>query len=191
MLVMKSKPIPSNQPEQLPIELVEHRIFIIRGQKVMLDSDLADLYGVTTKRLNEQVKRNLTRFPQDFMFKLSIAEAENLRSQFATSSNRSQIATGSQKHRDPRYLPYVFTEHGAVMLASVLNSPIAIQASIQVVRAFIRLRSILAAHKELAEHIDKLEKDTKYSFEAVFELIDKYLKPPQKPKPKIGFRTGK
>src|SRR5215469_1958799 len=99
-------------------DLLDRQIYLIRGEKVMLDSDLAALYGVTTKRLNEQVKRNRKRFPQDFMFQLTPTEVQEL--------NRSQNATGSQKHRDPRFRPYAFTEHGAVMLASVLNSQIAI-----------------------------------------------------------------
>jgi hypothetical protein len=164
------------------IEQVESRILFIRGQKVMLDADLAELYGVTTKRLNEQAKRNQARFPEDFMVHLTREEAEGL--------NRSQIATGSQKHRNSRFTPYAFTEHGAVMLASVLNSPIAIEASIRVVRAFVRLRSILAAHKQLAKQIDALEKRTDTNFRAVFELIEKYIKPAAKPAKRIGFHTN-
>jgi hypothetical protein len=131
-------------------DLIDRQIYLIRGEKVMLDTDLALLYGVTTKRLNEQVKRNRKRFPEDFMFQLTPAEVQEL--------NRSQNATGSQKHRDPRYRPFAFTEDGAVMLASVLNSQIAITAGIQVVRAFVRLRSVLAAHKELAKRLEKLER---------------------------------
>jgi hypothetical protein len=114
--------------------LIENKIYIIRGQKVMLDSDIAVLYEVTTKRLNEQVKRNKDRFPIDFMFRLSREEFENLKSHFATSNGY-----GGRRH-----LPYVFTEHGAVMLASVLKSPRAIEASIFVVRAFIKFREIIA-----------------------------------------------
>lgn len=163
-----------------PLEGIEDRIHIIRGQKVMLDSDLAALYGVTTKRLNEQVRRNQERFPERFMFQLSEEEAKSLRSQFATSNERR----GGR-----RYLPYVFTEHGAVMLASVLNSPIAIQASIQVVEAFVKLRSILAAHKELARRLEALEKQTKQNFEVVFKLISQIITEEEKPKQKIGFHT--
>jgi len=110
----------------VPVEVIERRIYLIRGQKVMLDAGLADIYGVSTKRLNEQVKRNRSRFPKDFMFRLTGPEVQQL--------NRSQIATGSQKHRDPRFPPYAFTEHGAVMLASVLNSQVAVRASIVVGR---------------------------------------------------------
>jgi hypothetical protein len=115
----------------------------------MLDADLAALYGVTTRRLNEQVKRNQDRFPADFMFRLTSAEMETV--------NRSQIATGSQKHRDPRFAPYAFTEHGALMAAMVLNSPRATEVSVYVVRAFVELRDALIAHKELAKRLDELE----------------------------------
>lgn len=162
------------------LQKVEDRILFIRGQKVMLDSDLAELYGVTTKRLNEQVKRNKDRFPEDFMFQLNTDEmkALHMRSQFATSN----VGRGGR-----RYLPLVFTEHGAVMLASVLNSKIAVEASIKVVRAFIHLRSILSAHKELAKHLDALSRRTDGKFEIVFDLIRKHL-PSAKKKPKIGFR---
>ena len=130
----------------------------------MLDSDLADLYEVGTKVLNQAVKRNLLRFPADFMFRLTREETEEL--------NRSQFVTGSQKHRDPRFPPYAFTEHGVVMLASMLNSATAVTASLQVVRAFVRLRSILAEHQELAQRLEMLEKETKTNFKAVFELIE-------------------
>jgi hypothetical protein len=162
------------------LELIEQRIFLIRGQKVMLDSDLAALYGVPTFRLNEQVKRNIKRFPDDFMFQLTREEAEGLTSQFAISNK----GRGGR-----RYLPYVFTEQGVAMLSSVLNSDRAIEVNIAIMRAFVRLRSILAAHKELARKIEALEKETKASFKAVFELINKYLKPEQKRATRIGFRT--
>ena len=124
------------------IEGIAEKIHLIRSQKVMLDSDLAEVYNVTTKRLNEQVKRNNDRFPEDFMFQLTEQELESLRSQFATSN---------KQRGGRRYLPYVFTEHGAVMLASVLNSPTAIEASIKVVRAFVKMRSFLALHQDLAD----------------------------------------
>lgn len=155
----------------------------------MLDNDLAALYGVTTKRLNEQVKRNRKRFPEDFMFQLTSQEAQSLRSQFATSN---------ETRGGRRYLPFAFTEHGAVMLASVLNSPIAVAASIQVVRAFIRLRSILAAHKELARKIDALERKmrageekAKADFTVVFKFIEDYRRSQRALSPAIGFRTSK
>jgi hypothetical protein len=129
-------------------------IYFIRGQKVVLDKDLAGLYGVTTKRLNEQVKRNRERFPVDFMFQLTPEEAESLRSHMATSNvdtNRSQFATGSQKPRDQRYLPYVFAEHGALMAASVLNTPRAGEMSPFVMRAFGKLREMVTTHRALAQ----------------------------------------
>jgi hypothetical protein len=147
----------------------------------MLDSDLANLYEVTPKRLNEQVKRNRKRFPEDFMFQLTKEEYDLLKSQIATlkqadRNQRSQNATkedGRGKHR--KYLPYVFTEHGAVMLASVLNSPRAIDASVKVVRVFVRIREILSTHKELARKIQDLESkyDNKFAdvFAALRELI--------------------
>jgi hypothetical protein len=160
--------------------MIERRIYLIRGRKVMLDSDLAEIYGVTTKRLNEQVKRNRDRFPEDFMFQFTAEETEELL--------RSQIATASK--RNVRFRPYAFTEHGAVMLASVLNSSIAVAASIQVVRAFIRLRSLLAAHKELAQKIAAMEKRYDSRFKIVFEAIRQLLEPPPQPKRRIGFHTG-
>jgi hypothetical protein len=169
----------SNSHSALP-DLIDRQIYLIRGEKVMLDTDLALLYGVTTKRLNEQVKRNRKRFPQDFMFHLTQSEIQEL--------NRSHFATGSQKHRDPRYRPYAFTEHGAVMLASVLNSQIAITASIQVVRAFVRLRSVLAAHKELARRLEKLEKTTTLNFAEIYKFIDEYRRSRRHLPSAIGFR---
>jgi hypothetical protein len=143
------------------IERIESRIYVIRGHKVMLDADLAELYRVSTKALNQAVKRNTERFPDDLAFQLNASETARLRSQFATSntqefdsinisSNRSQIVTGSQKHRDPRIYPWVFTEHGALMAANLLRSKQAVQMSLHVVRAFVRLREMVAANKELS-----------------------------------------
>src|SRR5262249_20750310 len=137
-----------NRPP-IPVERIEQTILVIRGQKVILDAELAKLYGVTTKRLNEQVRRNPDRFPDDFRFQLTAQEWEALRSQIAT------LKPGRGKYR--KYLPYVFTEHGAVMAANVLSSPIAIAASIQVVRAFVRLRQMFATHAELAQKLKELE----------------------------------
>jgi hypothetical protein len=165
----------------VPVERIERRIYLIRGHKVMIDSDLAELYGVTTKRLNEQVKRNRKRFPEDFMFQLTAEEVGQL--------NRSQFATGSQKQRDPRFRPYVFTEHGTVMLASVLNSQTAIDASIQVVRVFIRLREMLATHKELAQKLEQLEKMYDAQFRVVFDAIRKLMEPPSVSRRRIGFHS--
>ncbi|MBP9686317.1 MAG: ORF6N domain-containing protein [Candidatus Doudnabacteria bacterium] len=171
----------SNKTQIILADTIDSKILFIRGQKVILDSDLAYLYGVTTKRLNEQVKRNKKRFPEDFMFRLTIEEVTEL--------NRSQIATGSQKHRDPRFRPYVFTEHGTVMLATILNSSVAIATSVQIVRAFVRLRSILAAHKELAKKVDQLEIVHNTDVKTLLELIQKYIRPKRKPSGLIGFRT--
>jgi ORF6N domain-containing protein len=163
----------------VPLEVIERRIYLIREHKVMLDSDLAELYGVTTKRLNEQVKRNRGRFPADFMFQLNPDESEHLRSQIATS----KAGRGGR-----RYQPYVFTEHGALMLASVLNSETAIRASIQIVRTFIRLRELLASHRDLAEKLEQIEKKYDAQFKAVFEVIDQLMEPPAEPERKpIGF----
>src|SRR5256885_581677 len=126
---------------------IERRILFFRGVRVLLDNDLAELYGVTAKRLNEQVKRNAERFPKDFMFRLSAAEYETLRSQTATSKKRR----GGR-----RYLPFAFTEHGTIMAASVLNSERAIEMSLFVVRAFVRLREMLSSHRELAIKLSEL-----------------------------------
>jgi len=136
---------------------LESAIHFIRGQRVMLDSDLAMIYGVTTKRLNEQLKRNRLRFPPDFAFQLTVQEFRNLKSRIATSSLRSQFGTSSS-HGGKRKLPLVFTEHGALMLASVLNSEIAVQASVRVVRAFVRLREMVAANAQLAAKLQELER---------------------------------
>ncbi len=160
---------------------------------MILDVDLARIYGVTTKRLNEQVKRNVRRFPEDFAFRINKAELELLTEQIANSdlaANRSQIATGSQKHRDPRFLPYAFTEHGALMAANILNSPQAIEMSVHVIRAFVQMRRILAAHKELTRHLSELEaKVGKHDeqIQVIIEAIRELMKPPEPNKRKIGF----
>jgi len=154
-------------------------IFTIRGHRVILDTDLAKLYGVLTKRLNEQVKRNLSRFPLDFMFQLTDIEEDSLRSQFATSKSGS----GGR-----RYLPYVFTEHGALMAANVLNSERAVAASIQVVRAFIQQRQLLLSQVELARKLETLEKKYDHQFKIVFDSIRQILTPPEQPRRKIGIR---
>lgn len=163
----------------IPVEYIQKRIYVIRGQRVMLDRDLAEIYGVSTKRLNEQVKRNKDRFPEDFMFQLTQEEFNNLRSQIATS-----------KRGGRRYRPYVFTEHGAVMLASVLNTPKAVQMSIFVVRAFVKLREMVLMHKELAEKLQELEKKVvKHDKEIklLFEAIKQLMFTPKKSVKRIGF----
>jgi hypothetical protein len=162
--------------ELVDMERIEHCIFDLRGKRVMLDVDLARLYGVETKRLNEQVKRNAERFPETFMFQLTSKEYENLKSQFATSSWGGR-----------RKLPYAFTEHGAVMLASVLNSPIAIKASIAVVEAFVHLRQILHSNAELSKRLDALESKYDRQFKAVFDAIRSLMTPPEQRRRRIGF----
>jgi len=179
---------------------IEQMIYIIRGQRVMLDSDLAFIYGVQTKRLNEQVRRNISRFPIEFMFQLTKKEWEfiksqnsslNLKSQNATSTKsnlKSQNATSSWGGR--RTLPYAFTEHGAVMLASVLNSPQAIAASIQVVKVFIRLREILLTHKQLAKKLEELERKYDSQFCEVFAVLREIMTPYNSEKEKLMLKKG-
>jgi len=174
----------------VPIESVIHSV---RGEKVILDVDLARIYGVTTKRLNEQVKRNANRFPADFAFRLSRTELEQLLELHAKSDqsgNRSQIATSSQKHRDPRFLPYAFTEHGALMAANVLNSPQAVQMSVLVVRAFVRMRDMIVAHKDLTGKLLELERKIgthDEQIQAIFNAIRQLMAPPEAKKRRIGF----
>ncbi|MCX5829163.1 MAG: ORF6N domain-containing protein [Deltaproteobacteria bacterium] len=161
----------------IPNEMIERSIILLRGQKVMLDADLAILYGVTTKRLNEQVKRNFNRFPTDFMFQLTQEEKGEV------VANRDHLKNLKFSHA----LPYAFTEHGAVMLASVLNSATAIEVSIQVVRTFNRLREYVANHKALASKLALLENKYDGQFKIVFDALRELMKPPAKPRRKIGF----
>ena len=172
----------------IPQEIIERKIYLVRGRKVILDSELAKLYGVPTKRLKEQVKRNIKRFPEDFMLELTMEEFEILRSQFATS-----------RWGGERYLPYAFTEQGVAMLSSVLNSERAIEVNIAIMRAFVRLREILLTHKDLASKIAALElkyknHDMRFSeydkhIMAIFEAIKKLMSPsPEKPRRMIGFK---
>lgn len=163
----------------VPIEVIERRILIVREHRVMLDSQLAELYQVPTKRLNEAVKRNVSRFPEDFMFQLTAEEAELLRSQSTTSNERR----GGR-----RYLPYVFTEQGVAMLSTVLNSERAIAVNIAIMRTFVRLRQILAAHKNLAGRLEDMEKKTDQRFKIVFDVLKQFMEPPPgPPKRPIGF----
>lgn len=164
------------------IETVENVIHLIRGQRVMLDADLAEIYGVPTKRLNEQLRRNRKRFPSDFAFQLTREELTNLKSQFATSS----------LHGGKRKLPWAFTEHGAIMLASVLNSDVAIDASVRVVRAFVHLREMIAANSTLAAKFAQLERrmDTHDDQIAqLFAAIRQLLTPAPPKKREIGFHV--
>jgi hypothetical protein len=180
--------------QAVPVELVARRIHVIRGQRVMLDSDLAELYQVLTKRLNEAVKRNSNRFPEDFMFQLTQEELENWRSQIAISNPGAKMGL--------RRPPYAFTELGVAMLSSVLNSDRAVQMNIVIMRTFVKLREVLASHKALAQKIEQLAATTK-DHAALFEIViqdiqslDKKftkeirsLKNPRRRKPRIGFHV--
>jgi phage regulator Rha-like protein len=206
--------MPRSSPKSLAkdssaLERVEPLICEIRGEKVILDSDLARLYGVTTKRLNEQVKRNRERFPADFVFQLTAKETAASRSQFATGSLqtsnpqtdarlRSQIAT-LKRGQNIKYRPYAFTEHGTIMAANVLNSPRAVQMSVFVVRAFLKMRAFLGDKRELAKQLAALEKELKERLDVheaaivtilqrVMDIIDPPSLPPGPDKPKIGFK---
>ena len=163
----------------VPVELIERRIYLIRGQKVMLDSDLAELYGVTTGNLNLAVRRNKTRFPDDFMFRLNAEETQSLLLQFARAKTRGGRQTP----------PYAFTEQGVAMLSSVLRSERAVQVNIVIMRAFVKLREMLATHKDLAQKLEALEKTYDAKFKAVFEAIYRLINQPIPRKP-IGFATG-
>ena len=166
----------------VPMEALERRILLIRGQKVMLDADLAQLYGVPTKRLNEQVKRNQGRFPADFMFRL-------------TARERKQVVANCdhlQRLKFSSVLPYAFTEHGAVMLASVLNTPKAIEMSVFVVRAFVRLRRLLSSHRELALRLMELERKIQghdQQIRSIFDAIRQLMVPPVPLRRRIGFHA--
>ncbi len=186
----------SNSTNLQPLETITHCIHVLRGQKVLIDSDLAALYGVPTKRFNEQVKRNQDRFPVDFMFQLTEEEFSALRSQYAT------LKGGRGQHR--KYLPYVFTEHGAIMASMILNSAHATEISVYVVRAFIQLREVLASHHDLAQKLNELEcktealslrhdqfaQNTRFQLKQVFDAIRDLMEPPvpKKQRP-IGFVT--
>ena len=164
----------------IPAERIERRILLVRGKKVMLDSDLAELYGVTTGRLNEQVRRNRDRFPDDFAFQLTTEEFGVLMSQIAIS----KPGRGGRRKR-----PWVFTEHGILMLSSVLHSERAAQVNIQIMRTFVRLRGLLASHEELAQKLTALERKYDHQFKVVFDAIRELMDPPDaQPKPRIGFR---
>jgi len=187
------------------IEHLEPLIFTIRGHRVILDAELARLYGVTTRRFNEGFRRNRDRFPDDFAFQLSNAEFADLRIQAATKglqqddlqgdiSNRSQIATGSQKHRDPRFRPWVFSEHGALMAANILRSKRAVHMSVFVIRAFVRLREELAANSAVLKRLAEIDRTLLQHDAALRDVYRKLLPllqpPPDPPKRPIGFQTG-
>lgn len=169
----------------ITLDQVERRIYFIRGDKVMLDSELAALYGVTTKRLNEQVRRNLDRFPEDFMFQLTSDEFADLRSQIATSS--------SKNYGGRRYMPYVFTEQGVAMLSSVLNSPRAVQVNIAIMRAFVNMRRLAATNDEIRKKLTQIEKklgEHDGNFKQVFAAIRAMVAPVKK-SAKIGYIQDK
>ena len=167
----------------VPVERIEKAILLIRGQKVMLDSDLATLYGVTTFNLNKAVKRNLDRFPADFMFQLTVDEATNLTFQNGISSSQ---------HGGRRTLPYAFTQEGVAMLSSVLRSPRAVQINVAIMRAFVRLRETLSLHKELAAKLAELERKVEghdTHIRSLFEAMRQLMTPPEPPPKRIGFQV--
>jgi len=164
--------------ELVPIEVIVRKIYLIRGQKVMLDRDLAKLYGVEVKQLKRQVRRNIERFPEDFMFEVTIGEYKSVRSQFGTL----------KKGEHSKYLPYAFTEHGILMLSSVLNSKRAIAVNIQIMRTFTKLNKMALSYKDLKEKIEKMESKYDKQFRIVFQAMKQLLEPPPvPPQRKIGF----
>jgi uncharacterized protein YjcR len=170
--------------ELIPVEIIEKKIYLIRGQKIMLDSDLAELYGVEVKQLKRQVRRNLDRFPADFMFQLSKEEYDSLRSHFGTL----------KRGEHSKYLTYGFSEQGVAMLSSVLTSKRAVQVNIAIMRAFVRLREILSSNKELAAKLSLLERKIEKHDEeikAIFNVIRQLMTVPEKPKRKIGYLREK
>lgn len=188
----------------IPIETIERRILFIRGQKVMIDEDLAALYEVSSKALIQAVKRNASRFPEDFMFQLTYQEVARLRSQFVTSISLTPRKTtddvGPPDALDPsgwmrgrggrRHIPYAFTEQGVAMLSSVLRSERAVHVNIEIMRAFVKLRQLMQSHADLARKLAALEKRYDAQFKAVFDAIRELMTPPVTRKRKIGFITG-
>jgi ORF6N domain-containing protein len=181
---MPKKQAPANSHDLLPIpvELIERRIYLIRGQKVMLDSDLAELYQVTTGNLNLAVRRNVNRFPPDFMFQLTKEEASSLLLQIARAK------TGRGGRQTP---PYAFTEHGVAMLSSVLNSDRAVQMNILIIRAFVKLREMIATHKDLARKIEEIERTQQKQGQQISAIIQHFIELPARPKHPIGFQPPK
>jgi phage regulator Rha-like protein len=194
---MTTKPSTAHVEPLPALQSIGLAITVLRGQRVIMDAELAALYGVETKRLNEQVRRNVERFPQDFMFQLNDQEQASLRSQIAT------LKTGRGQHR--KYAPFAFTEHGAIMAATVLNSPRAVQVSLYVVRAFVRLREGAAVHQDLAKQLadlqdktellaaqqDSFSQNTRAQLKQVFDALRQLMVPPDPPKRPIGFVTPK
>ena len=172
----------ANMPNLVPIERIENKIYLIRGQKVMLDRDLADLYGVETRSLKQAVKRNIERFPEDFMFQLNKDELANWRSQFVISK---------ADKKGLRWEPFVFTEQGVSMLSSVLNSKRAVMVNIQIMRTFAKLRETLSSHKDLKRKIEAMESKYDKQFKVVFDAIRALINEPPKKIGKIGFLRDK
>ena len=183
---MPKKSHSSTTPLPVPTELIERRVYLVRGLKVMLDRDLADLYQVPTKAFNQAVKRNRQRFPEDFMFRLTAEEARILRSQ--------PVTLEKGRGRYSKYAPYAFTEHGVAMLAAVLHSQRAIQTSIAIVRVFVRLREMLASHKGLSHKMAELERAQKEHaahIATIYEMVEELMAPSEvPPSRRIGFVTG-
>ncbi len=173
----------------VPAERIEQSILMIRGHKVMLDRDLAILYGVSTKVLNQAVKRHRDRFPEDFMFQATLEEAKMWWSQVGDVRLRSQIVT-LKRGQHTKYRPHAFTEHGILMLSSVLNSERAVQVNIEIMRAFVRLRRILASHADLTRKLDALERKYDSQFKMVFDAIRQLMQSPAPKRRSIGFRVG-
>jgi hypothetical protein len=183
---MKTAKSRSTKITVLP-EQIQRRILLLRSQKVMLDVDLADLYGVETKILNRAVSRNIERFPEDFMFKLTPKEFEILRFHFGTSNKNSQFVNSGQGRGGRRYRPYAFTELGVAMLSSVLRSQRAVMVNLGIMRAFVRLRQMLVSHRSLSRKLAEMEKRYDAQFKAVFDAIRELMAPPVKPRKRIGF----
>jgi hypothetical protein len=176
-------------------ENVARLVFFVRGEKVMLDVDLAKLYGVTTKVLNQAVKRNSKRFPSDFMFQLTKAEHENMRSQFVTTSVRTNLSRSQtvtlKRGQNVKYLPYAFTEQGVAMLSSVLRSERAVAVNIAIMRTFVQLRRLMDSNADLARKIESLEKKYDEKFATVFAAIKQLIRPPTPAKKRIGFHPDR
>jgi hypothetical protein len=192
----KKKSASKLTPAALIPEQLAPLVIRLRRENVILDSDIAELYGVETKVLNQAIKRNIERFPSDFMFQISDDELENLRSQIATlkpdDSLRSQIVTLNNKRGQHRkYLPYVFTEQGVAMLSSVLRSPRAVEVNIAIMRTFVQLRSLMQSNKLLAEKIEKLEEKYDQNFQIVFDAIRQLIAADETPTKELGFHTIK
>ncbi len=173
----------------IPISRIERVILLIRGEKVILDASLARLYGVSTKVLNQAVRRNLERFPEDFMFRLAPDEVDRLRPHAGAAGLRSQFVT-SNKRGGRRYPPYVFTELGVAMLSSVLRSPKAVQVNIEIMRAFVHLRQLLSSNTGLARKLRALERKYDAQFKIVFDAIRQLMIPPKRKRHRIGFEAG-